>query len=410
MNDWKDDIEKYLTGKLSPAEMHALEKRALSDPFLAEALEGAHTIGAEDFAADVKSLRDSLHQKEHRSIGAWGWTARIAACVALLVAAAFLIISLQDDGKSKLAYTPTPTPKDSSVQTPPPAQPDTDSALVDRQQSKEETQIQKTVPGTRSRTKSNRLSEPIAEAKQEEIETDDQIVTGEVSSAQEAPSASGAAVALPENDKKASAKNIIRGYVVDAEDGKGLPGVNVTIRGTNYGTITNEEGSYEIAMDSLKSGLLFSYIGYSNAEVVPVSINDNVNVALKTDVSQLSEVVVVGHTPSYDLGVPESITNVEMAAPEGGRKAYKQYLETHLKYPDQALNHKVEGKVTVQFTIEPTGKLSDFQVIKGLGYGCDEEVVRLIQEGPKWTPTRKNKESVRDRVRVRMRFSLPKNR
>ena len=39
MADLKADIEKYLNGKLSPSEMHALEKKALDDPFLAEALE-----------------------------------------------------------------------------------------------------------------------------------------------------------------------------------------------------------------------------------------------------------------------------------------------------------------------------------------------------------------------------------
>ena len=408
MNDLRDDIEKYLAGKLSPSEMHALEKRALSDPFLAEALEGAQSMRGDDFSADMHQLREALQKKTRPSIGLWGWTARIAAGVALLVAATFLVINLTDNDKSKLAHTPVQTEKDSSTLAPPATQASPDSLITDAQQAKEDTPIRKSTPGIRRSAESAKATEPIAEAQQEE--SDDQVVEKEVLAADEVPSASGASVAKVDEGQNLSPKKVIRGNVVDADDGKGLPGVNVTIKGTNFGTITNAEGSYEIAMDSLKSGLLFSYIGYSNAEVVPGSANDNVNVALKTDVSQLSEVVVVGHTPTYDLGVPESITNVEMAAPEGGRKAYKQYLETHLKYPDEAINHKVEGKVTVQFTIEPTGKLSDFQILKGIGYGCDEEVVRLIQEGPKWNPTRKNRESVRDRVRVRMRFSLPKNK
>jgi hypothetical protein len=46
--------------------------------------------------------------------------------------------------------------------------------------------------------------------------------------------------------------------------------------------------------------------------------------------------------------------------------------------------------------------------LKGIGYGCDEEVIRLIKEGPRWVPTRKNKEPVRDKVKVRLRFALPK--
>jgi TonB family protein len=97
-----------------------------------------------------------------------------------------------------------------------------------------------------------------------------------------------------------------------------------------------------------------------------------------------------------------------MAAPAGGRKAFKQYLETNLRYPEQALKNNVEGKVTVQFTVESNGKLSDFKVLKGLGYGCDEEVIRLIQQGPAWSPSKRSTEPIRDKVKVRLRFSLPK--
>ena len=97
-----------------------------------------------------------------------------------------------------------------------------------------------------------------------------------------------------------------------------------------------------------------------------------------------------------------------LATPEGGRRGFKQYLEQNLQYPQEALNNQVEGKVTVQFTIGMTGQLTDFRVIRGLGFGCDEEVIRLIKNGPKWNPTKKNEAPIKDRVRVRMRFSLPK--
>ena len=68
----------------------------------------------------------------------------------------------------------------------------------------------------------------------------------------------------------------------------------------------------------------------------------------------------------------------------------------------------VEGKVTIQFTIESSGQLSEFKVIKGIGHGCEEEVMRLVQQGPRWNPTRRNTEALRDRVKVRMKFTLPK--
>ncbi|MFN6087210.1 MAG: hypothetical protein ACK47E_00495, partial [Cyclobacteriaceae bacterium] len=69
MNDWKDDIEKYRKGELTPSEMHSLERKALSDPFLADALEGADTISAKDFSEDLNELKKSIqYQIEQKSV------------------------------------------------------------------------------------------------------------------------------------------------------------------------------------------------------------------------------------------------------------------------------------------------------------------------------------------------------
>ena len=135
--------------------------------------------------------------------------------------------------------------------------------------------------------------------------------------------------------------------------------------------------------------------------------SDQLDVQLDADISELSEVVVVGYGADGSLR-SAGPTVMELATPEGGRKAFKQYLEKNLHYPEQALKNEVEGKVTIQFSIGMTGQLTDFRVIKGIGFGCDEEVIRLIKAGPKWQPTKKNEEPIKDRVRVRMRFALPK--
>jgi TonB family protein len=130
---------------------------------------------------------------------------------------------------------------------------------------------------------------------------------------------------------------------------------------------------------------------------------------LEADISELSEVVVVGYgTERKEVVLPFDSPIMELATPAGGRKAFKQYLEGNVRYPEQAIKNQVEGKVTVQFTIETNGKLSDFRVIRGIGFGCDEEVIRLIKQGPKWSPSKKDDEAIRDKVKVRMRFALPK--
>ncbi|MCU0367808.1 MAG: hypothetical protein MUF39_03135, partial [Cyclobacteriaceae bacterium] len=82
MTDWENDIEKYKRGEMTPAEEHALEKKALSDPFLADALEGASLISEEEFSSDLKELDKKIKGKQRR--GEWFWPLRIAASVALL--------------------------------------------------------------------------------------------------------------------------------------------------------------------------------------------------------------------------------------------------------------------------------------------------------------------------------------
>ncbi len=102
MGDLRNDIEKYLRGELSPADRHALEKRALSDPFLADALEGADSISMDDFSADLKSLQHSLAQRTQRDeekkvIPLWSWTMRIAAGLLIVAVAGFAVYQITNN-------------------------------------------------------------------------------------------------------------------------------------------------------------------------------------------------------------------------------------------------------------------------------------------------------------------------
>ncbi|HNT51430.1 MAG TPA: energy transducer TonB, partial [Cyclobacteriaceae bacterium] len=73
----------------------------------------------------------------------------------------------------------------------------------------------------------------------------------------------------------------------------------------------------------------------------------------------------------------------------------------------QALENNVKGRVTVSFTVHTDGAVNEFNVLKGLGFGCDEEVVRLVKDGPKWSPTTQDGEPVESEVRVRVKFAPP---
>jgi TonB family protein len=119
-------------------------------------------------------------------------------------------------------------------------------------------------------------------------------------------------------------------------------------------------------------------------------------------VEQLSEVVVTAMGTSSG-----AIPTLDLAHPANGYRTFKQYLLQSMRYPQQAKINRVEGKVTVEFTIEPNGSLTSFRIIRGIGSGCDEELIRLIQEGPRWEPTKKEGTPIQDKARVRLKFDLP---
>ena len=62
----------------------------------------------------------------------------------------------------------------------------------------------------------------------------------------------------------------------------------------------------------------------------------------------------------------------------GGSKAFKEFIAENLRYPESALKAKVEGTVIVEYDIHDNGVVSNPRVLKGLGYGCDEEAIRLV--------------------------------
>jgi len=83
----------------------------------------------------------------------------------------------------------------------------------------------------------------------------------------------------------------VSGRVTSEEDGAGLPGVSVVLKGTQQGTITDSEGNYSIAVPDNNAVLVFSFIGYT-AQEIPVNGRSVVDLVLSQNMAQLDEVVV----------------------------------------------------------------------------------------------------------------------
>ncbi len=102
----------------------------------------------------------------------------------------------------------------------------------------------------------------------------------------------------------------------------------------------------------------------------------------------------------------EEVFTVVEIAPEflGGTQAWKKHLINNLRYPTDALENNISGRVVVQFTVEKDGSLTDIKVIQGIGGGCDEEAMRIIKLSPKWKAGIQNGKFVRAIRKVPITF------
>lgn len=93
---------------------------------------------------------------------------------------------------------------------------------------------------------------------------------------------------------------------------------------------------------------------------------------------------------------------------KGGMAAFYKYVERELKYPLQARQKGIEGKVEVQFVVEKDGSLSNVTAISGIGAGCDREAERVVRNVPAFNPGRQRGRPVRVQMVLPILFSLNK--
>lgn len=96
----------------------------------------------------------------------------------------------------------------------------------------------------------------------------------------------------------------------------------------------------------------------------------------------------------------------EMPDFPGGAGEMMAFIKKTIVYPELAKKAGVEGTVVVRFVVDKDGNVSSATVLKGIGAGCDEEAVRVVQKMKGWTPGKQNGKSVSVQVSVPIRFKL----
>ncbi len=157
----------------------------------------------------------------------------------------------------------------------------------------------------------------------------------------------------------------ISGKVSD-ENGAGLPGVNILVKNTNIGSITDVDGNYRLSAPDNASALVFSYVGYLTQEVT-IGDQNTINVTLGPDIASLSEVVVVGYGTQQKKEITSAISTVSS----------EEFNKGNVNNPQQLLQGKVAGLTVTRAGGDPN---QDFTVrMRGLTtLGANSEPLVVI--------------------------------
>ena len=90
----------------------------------------------------------------------------------------------------------------------------------------------------------------------------------------------------------------------------------------------------------------------------------------------------------------------------GGEKEMMRFIKFNLHYPPSAQENNIQGTVIMNFVVDREGKITNIKVIKGIGFGCDEESIRVLARMPAWTPGKQRGQTVLVSFTMPIRFVL----
>ncbi len=459
-NDKKDiiytaeDIEKYFSGRLSPARMYEIEKAALDDPFLAEAMEGYE--GARDknwkgtLAALHSQVADSGSEARvvsmHKPSGKW-WKA--AAAVLVIGAGATLTLLFNKNKTEETSNLPIaqnvktlPDSNSSTNKTASPSQPEagknTASAPVKAEpvavtttRVKPQNEIKSTdrntdlsyykadskpvqdslkniasIPSNAGR-KDPAPSTPVISAPPPPVNTNvtsaDDKLKDKNSGADKNKDAETFAKQIPALQKRRdqALNNSFNAQVV-AADNSPLPFSNISIKNENFGTYSDVKGNFRLVSTDTVLAIEVKSMGYKPRTYLLKS-NQPVNkIVLAEDELALNETIIESKETAKNqrsrrvIMLMDTVINVE---PADGWDNYNTYVANNLEIPEDLDKKELHGEVELSFDVSKNGSISNIRVDKSLGPAYDEAAKRLIEQGPQWKIKKGRKTSAKVKVK-----------
>ena len=138
-----------------------------------------------------------------------------------------------------------------------------------------------------------------------------------------------------------------------------------------------------------------------------VEVDEDIEIDVDADDETVFEEYIAPEEDEEEVLETEIFTVVE-SMPEfpGGMGELMKYLAKNIKYPPLAKESGIQGRVFINFVVEPTGAISNVKVLRGIGGGCDEEAVRVVASMPKWKPGKQRGKSVRVSYNLPVKFTL----
>lgn len=109
-----------------------------------------------------------------------------------------------------------------------------------------------------------------------------------------------------------------------------------------------------------------------------------------------------GSSPVRHIGLPNPLPVLPRFP--GGKDSLAAFIKRNMRYPEKALKHHISGEVEVYFIVMADGTIKNPKISKSLGYGCDEEAIRIVHLMPKWTPATKGREPMELNAHVTISF------
>ncbi|MFU8844779.1 MAG: TonB family protein [Bacteroidales bacterium] len=142
--------------------------------------------------------------------------------------------------------------------------------------------------------------------------------------------------------------------------------------------------------------------GRHNGETVRVRFNMPIQFSLGKDEHTGEE----SKTPRPEIDIRPVLNPEEVPSYPGGEEARMKFINENLKYPEEAKKAGIQGTVYVNFTVEADGSISNIKMLRGIGGGCDEEAVRVVEAMPEWVPAKQKGEAIRVQFNMPIRFAL----